>query len=124
MVVGGHSPILAEGSGCSSPPFPAWVCYWSWWVFLPVSAGGSCSLCVRGVQRVRSRTVVCGLVFLVLSVVASVFLSHLVINKELSVADTEPHSRPKLQLRVGADFQMLSPELQIGVVLVPMLSHT
>ena len=32
LVVGGPSPTLAEGSGCTSPPFMAWARWWWWWV--------------------------------------------------------------------------------------------
>ena len=64
VVVGGPLPILAEGPGCSSPPYLAGICSCG-------VAGGA--LCVFVVCDVC--VVVCGVLFVIPAVVPSVFVS-------------------------------------------------
>ena len=56
-VVGGPSPILAEGPGCGSPPFLARVSSWWWWVFpcqswLRAPVAVACHCCLESVGDV------------------------------------------------------------------------
>ena len=102
LVVGGHSPFLADSPGGSSPPFLAGICCWWLWVVpcqswlgalgavSAISGWGllvavvllsvwawraSCSMCVCGVRRVFSCFVVCGVLLLVPFVVPWVCVS-------------------------------------------------